>query len=82
MANYFLVRCDVSVNNEVILVTDFINLNIKPDQSFKDVHRDIVCVHLFIRMSVHIYISIYIYHVFLKKRVALGQISLVKRPAM
>jgi hypothetical protein len=55
MANYFLVGCDISVNNEVILVTDFINLNIKPDQSFKDVHRDIVCVHLFIRMSAHIY---------------------------
>jgi hypothetical protein len=40
------VGCDVSVNNEVILVTDFINLNIKPDQSFRDVHRDIVCVFI------------------------------------
>jgi hypothetical protein len=46
---------DVSIDNEVFLVTDFINLNIKPDQSFGDVHRDIVCVRVFIRMSAHIY---------------------------
>jgi hypothetical protein len=67
---------DVSIDNEVFLVTDFINLNIKPDQSFGDVHRDIVCVRVFIRVSAHMYISIYVYHVFIKKRVALGQISL------
>jgi hypothetical protein len=51
----------------MLLVTDFVNLKIKSAQSFRCVHRDRMYVHVFIRMSAHIYISIYIYTVFLKK---------------
>jgi hypothetical protein len=29
MTNYFLVISDIFINNEIFLVTDFINLNIK-----------------------------------------------------
>jgi hypothetical protein len=35
---------DVLVDNETLLMTDFVNLKIKLIQSFKDVHRDKVCV--------------------------------------
>jgi hypothetical protein len=44
----FSVRGDhISVNSEAFLVTDFINLKIKPVQSFKDAYkgRMCVCVH-------------------------------------
>jgi hypothetical protein len=38
---------DVSVDNESLLVIDFVNLKIKLTQSFRDAHRDRVfmCVH-------------------------------------
>jgi hypothetical protein len=62
-----LVGDDVSVDNETLLVTDFVNLKIKSTQSFKDAHRDRVCVHIFIGVSAHTCMSIYIYTVFLKK---------------
>jgi hypothetical protein len=39
MVNYFLVRDDVPVDNEVFLVTVFINIKIKSIQSFKNIHR-------------------------------------------
>jgi hypothetical protein len=39
---------DVPVDNEVLLVTDFMNLKIKPTQSFRCAHRNRVCVHIFI----------------------------------
>jgi hypothetical protein len=58
---------DVSVDSETLLVTDFVNLKIKPAQSFICAHRDRMYVHVFIRMSAHMYMSIYIYTVFLKK---------------
>jgi hypothetical protein len=45
------------------LVTDFMNLKTKPTQSFRCIYRDRVCV---LRVSAHMYISIYIYIVFLK----------------
>jgi hypothetical protein len=61
------VRGDVPVNSDAFLVTGFMNLKIKPVQSFRDAHRDRVCVHVFIWVSVHTYISIYVYTVFLKK---------------
>jgi hypothetical protein len=32
-----------------LLVTDFMNLKIKPAQSFKDAYRGRVCVYVFIR---------------------------------
>jgi outer membrane protein W len=39
---------DVTVDSDVLLVIDFVNLKIKPTQSFKDAHRGKVCVHIFI----------------------------------
>jgi hypothetical protein len=58
---------DVSVNGEAFLVTDFMNLKIKSAQSFECVHRDKVCVRMFIGISAHTCMSIYICTVFLKK---------------
>jgi hypothetical protein len=62
------VEGDVPVDNETLLVTDFVNLKIKSAQSFGDDHRDRVCVHVFIGASVRTYISIYVCTVFLKKK--------------
>jgi hypothetical protein len=59
MIIYFLVGDDVSVNNEILLVTDFMNLKIKSDQSFENAHRGRVCVRVFVRMNDHIYICLY-----------------------
>jgi hypothetical protein len=49
-------------------VIDFVNLKIKLIQSFRYVYKDRVCVCVFIKMSVHTYMSTYIYTVFLKKQ--------------
>jgi hypothetical protein len=49
---------DVPVDNEVILVTDFVNLKIKSAQSFECDYRDSMYIHIFIGVSVHTYISI------------------------
>jgi hypothetical protein len=49
-------------------VTDFVNLNIKLTQSFRGTHINRMCVHVFIEMSAHTCVSIYVYTVFLKKR--------------
>jgi hypothetical protein len=43
---------DVSVDSETLLVTDFINLKIKLTQSFKDVYRDKIYIHLFIEFNI------------------------------
>jgi hypothetical protein len=61
------VEDDVPVDSKIFLVTDFVNFKIKLAQSFKDAHRNMVCVRVFIRLSVHMCISISIYTVFLKK---------------
>jgi hypothetical protein len=58
---------DVPVDSEVILVTDFINLKIKSAQSFGGAHRSRVCVRVFIGMSAHTCMSIFVCTVFLKK---------------
>jgi hypothetical protein len=34
MTNYFLIEDDVFINSEMLLMTDFVNLKIKPTQSF------------------------------------------------
>jgi hypothetical protein len=49
-----------------LLMIDFVNLKIKSAQSFRGVHRDSLRVRIFIRMSDHTYISIYIYIIFKK----------------
>jgi hypothetical protein len=60
-------RGDVPVDNETLLVTDFVNFKIKPAQSFEDAHKDSLCVRVFIGVSTHTCMSIYVYAVFLKK---------------
>jgi hypothetical protein len=62
----FSVGGGASVDSETLLVTDFINLKIKSAQSFICVHRGRLCVRVFIRMSAHTCIDIYIYTMFLK----------------
>jgi hypothetical protein len=49
-------------------VTDFMNLKMKPTQSFRVTHKGRVCVHVFIGMSVRTCMSICVCTVFLKKR--------------
>jgi hypothetical protein len=48
-------------------MTDFVNLKIKPAQSFGGAHRGRVCVRVFIGVSARTYMSICVYTVFLKK---------------
>jgi hypothetical protein len=58
---------DVFIDSKTLLVTDFVNLNIKTAQSFGGAHRDKVYVCILIGMSVHTCMNIYIYIVFQKK---------------
>jgi hypothetical protein len=57
---------DVLVDSESLLVTDFVNLKIKPAQFFKGAHRDSVCMHVFIGVSARTCMSICVCTVFLK----------------
>jgi hypothetical protein len=57
---------DISIDNETLLVTDFINLKIKLTQSFRDAHMDRMCVRVFIEMSVDTYMNICVYSVFVR----------------
>jgi hypothetical protein len=59
---------DVPVDSETLLLTDFMNLKIKPTQSFRVAHMGKVCVYVFIRVSAHTYINICVCTVFLKKQ--------------
>jgi hypothetical protein len=43
-----LVRCDILIDNETLLVTDFVNLKIKLIQFFRSVYRGRICTHVFI----------------------------------
>jgi hypothetical protein len=47
-------------------MTNFMNLKIKLTQSFESAHSDRVYMRVFIEINIHMYISIYIYTVFLK----------------
>jgi hypothetical protein len=58
---------DVPVDSEALLVNGFVNLKIKPTQSFRDAHRGRVCVRVFIRVSARTCMSICVCTVFLKK---------------
>jgi hypothetical protein len=60
------VEDDVPVDNEALLVTDFMNLKIKSTQSIEDAYRGRMCVRVFIEVSVHTRMSIYICTEFLK----------------
>jgi hypothetical protein len=58
---------DVVVDSETLSVADFVNLKIKPAQFFRCAHRGMVCLHVFIGVSAHMCMSIYVCTVFLKK---------------
>jgi hypothetical protein len=58
---------DVPVDSEALLMTDFVNLKIKLAQSFGSAHKGRVCMHMFIGVSAHTCMSIYVCTVFLKK---------------
>jgi hypothetical protein len=58
---------DIPVNSETLLLTDFVNLKIKPTQFFRCAHKNRVCVHVFIEVSARMCMSICICTVFLKK---------------
>jgi hypothetical protein len=45
------------IDNEMLLVIDFVNLKIKPAQSFRGAHRSSVWIRVFIDV-IYIYISI------------------------
>jgi hypothetical protein len=55
------VEGNVPVDSESLLVTDFVNLKIKPVQSFGCAHRDRVCVRVYIHMSECSYVYKYLY---------------------
>jgi hypothetical protein len=55
---------NVSIDNDV---TDFMNFKIKLTLSFRCAHKGMVCVRVFIWVSVCMCMSIYVYTIFLKK---------------
>jgi hypothetical protein len=57
---------DVPVDSKAFLVTNFMNLKIKPAQSFRGAHRGRVCVRVFIGVSARTCMNICT--VFLKKK--------------
>jgi hypothetical protein len=63
---WLLVKDGVSIDNESLFVTDIINLKIKSVQSFGGANKNRVCVYVFIGMSIHMCINIYVCNVFLK----------------
>jgi hypothetical protein len=67
MANYSFSGRRRLIDSETLLVTDFVNLKINSAQSFKSVYRDMVYVYIFIWVSTHICMCIYICTMFLKK---------------
>jgi hypothetical protein len=57
-------RGDVPVDSDVFLMIDFVNLKIKPTQSFRGAYKS--KMRVFIEVNTRTYMSIYICSVFLK----------------
>jgi hypothetical protein len=70
-------RGDLPIDSEALLMTDFVNLKIKSAQSFRDAHRDRMCVHVFIGVSTHMCMSTYVCTVFLKKSQRVDKIEVM-----
>jgi hypothetical protein len=51
---------DVPVDSDALLVTDFMNLKIKSTQSFRGVHRDRMCMRVFIHRGECSYVYEYL----------------------
>jgi hypothetical protein len=77
----FIVGDDVFIDSEILLVIDFMNLKIKSAQSFRSAYKDRMCVRVFIRVSAHTYINIYVCTVFLEKMMLNSKCS-TPRPKM
>jgi hypothetical protein len=67
--NYSFSGSNVPIDSETLLMTDFVNLKIKPAQSFKDAYRGRMCVHVFIWVSARMYMNIYVCTMFLKNNI-------------
>jgi hypothetical protein len=52
---------DVPIDSKSLLVTDFMNLKMKPTQSFGCAHTGRICVHMFIGINTYIYKYLYLY---------------------
>jgi hypothetical protein len=52
---------DIPVDSDALLVTDFVNLKIKPTQSFGGTYRGRVYVRVFIGMSARMYKYLHLY---------------------
>jgi hypothetical protein len=63
---------DVPIDSDTLLVTEFVNLKIKPAQSFRGAHRGRVCMRVFIGVSAYTCINICVCTVFLKNLSCLG----------
>jgi hypothetical protein len=61
------VEGDVPVDNKSLLVTDFVNLNIKSTQSFRGAHRGRVCVCIYRGECSYVYEYLRLYCVSKKK---------------
>jgi hypothetical protein len=57
-AKYSFSRRRCLIDSEMLLMTDFVNLKIKPAQSFKDTHMDRMYVRVFIDVSARTCMSI------------------------
>jgi hypothetical protein len=57
-----------AVDSETLLVTDFVNLKIKPTQFSRGVHKNTIYITIFIGVDAHIYTNIYYLYYVLKKR--------------
>jgi hypothetical protein len=51
--NYFLMGGDIHIDNETLLVIDFVNLNIKSAQPFRYAHINRIYICLFIEVNAH-----------------------------
>jgi hypothetical protein len=56
----------IPIDSETLLMTDFMNLKIKSVQSFGEVLIRVGCTCVFIGVSAHTYMSIYVCTVFIK----------------
>jgi hypothetical protein len=53
-------RCDVPVDSETLLMTDFVNLKIKPAQSFGGAYMGRVCVCIYMGECSYVYEYLYL----------------------
>jgi hypothetical protein len=65
--NYFFSGRRRPIDSETLLVTDFMNLKIKPTQSFRGTHRNRVYVYVHMNECLYVYEYLCLYCVFFKR---------------